>query len=86
VRLSADGVNAECASADGKRCLRNTDPRTCAPWMAQKVDTVANPLPLRCGEQHKRVWGITGYDQRRHWCGPAKQALIARGEAGWMDG
>ncbi|AUI88582.1 hypothetical protein BS333_19965 [Vibrio azureus] len=30
------------------------------------IMAVANPV--MCGEPHKKVWGVTGYDSPRHWC------------------
>lgn len=53
---------------------------SCLPWYGDKVDQMKDLKPLRCGEQHKKAWGFTGYDQKGHWCTPAKQALQEAGE------
>ena len=44
-------------------------------------DLVLNAKPLVCGDQHKNVWGSTGYDSPSHWCSRlrnADQALHAQ--------
>ncbi len=46
----------------------------------QKInfETNSDPRPIKplfCGAQHKKVWGITGYDSPSHWCAIAKKSL-----------
>ncbi|HEY6138232.1 MAG TPA: serine protease [Thermoanaerobaculia bacterium] len=56
--IMADG-NPACASYDQKRCL----------WGASVADLDFSRLkPLVCGEMHRSVWGMTGYEDPRHWC------------------
>jgi hypothetical protein len=86
-RLSSTGV-PECASADGKTCIRALPrlpgdpppaPPTCQLLAAQLNGKVlaarVTLVPLRCGEAHARVWGSTGFDQAGHWCLAARQHL-----------
>jgi len=65
VRVETDG-NLSCYSLDGANCVNAT------PFGSGK--------PLVCGDKHKATWGITGYDQRNHWCNAAYATLFARWE------
>jgi hypothetical protein len=31
--------------------------------------------PLNCGQAHKKIYGITGYDTPNHWCSIADATL-----------
>ena len=75
VRLN--GSDPQCASTDGKQCLRNPGFSTdCLPWQGRKLDTITLK-PLQCGAQHAKVWpGSTGYSEGGHWCNPAKKKLL----------
>jgi len=59
------GVNPACASYDGRNCL----------W-GQGLQQVrySQVRPLVCGERHRSVWGVTGYEDRKHWCSVARAA------------
>jgi hypothetical protein len=75
VRMGSAGV-PECASADGMKCSRAPGGSSCAVWASQlntaaaAAETLprAAAQPLRCGADHKRAWGVTGYDTPGHWC------------------
>lgn len=67
VRLEDDG-NISCARwEDSKHCNWNS-----------AVTPPANVRPLVCGAEHKKEWGITGYDHPRHWCNNAYADLYAK--------
>jgi hypothetical protein len=34
--------------------------------------------PLVCGEEHRARWGVTGYENLKHWCSLAKRLSVAR--------
>lgn len=57
----------ECASLDGKVCLRGGN-KTCQAWVKEFTSGKVRPKPLTCGAAHKAVYGITGYDTPGHWC------------------
>ncbi|HKS21594.1 MAG TPA: serine protease [Thermoanaerobaculia bacterium] len=60
--IMPDG-NPACASYDQKTCL----------WGATVADLDLSKLkPLACGEMHRSVWGVTGYEDPKHWCRLAK--------------
>ena len=62
-RITASGDPA-CASYDGQNCL----------WGQGLKQVQLNRVrPLVCGANHKAKWGVTGYEDRRHWCNRAKQ-------------
>lgn len=56
--ISADG-NPACASYDGANCL----------W-GQKMSDIdfAKVRPLACGAAHRRLYGVTGFEDPKHWC------------------
>jgi len=57
------GDNPECASYNGRDCL----------WGQAMNQIRFNEVhPLMCGADHRAKWGITGYDNPRHWCSLAK--------------
>jgi hypothetical protein len=55
--------NPECASYDGRNCL----------W-GQAMNTIrfGDVRPLVCGADHRTKWGVTGYNDPRHWCSLAR--------------
>src|SRR5215813_9822490 len=55
--------NPACASYNGRDCLWG---QTSSQINFDKV------RPLICGEDHHSKWGVTGYDNPRHWCSLAK--------------
>jgi len=60
--ITPDG-NPACASYDGNGCL----------WGQTYDDIDFSKLkPLECGDMHKALWGVTGYDDPKHWCSVAK--------------
>lgn len=63
----------ECASLDGKACLRGRGTTSCQAWVKELTSGKAQAKPLTCGPAHKAVHGITGYDTPGHWC----SALLA---------
>jgi trypsin-like peptidase len=55
--------NPACASYDGSGCLWGV------PY--EQIDW-ARVKPVVCGEVHKSIWGVTGYEDPKHWCSLAK--------------
>jgi hypothetical protein len=81
VRMSSSG-HPECASINGKKCLRATwglvkGAKTCGDMAARlnrDSKAAGQPLvPLQCGPKHLQAWTITGYDQPGHWCNVARE-------------
>jgi hypothetical protein len=60
--------SAACASYNGRDCLWNVP--------KNKID-FSRVRPLVCGQMHRSVWGVTGYEQSSHWCS-ITQALRSR--------
>jgi len=58
------GGNAACASYNGRDCL----------W-GQNLNQIRfdRVRPLVCGADHRAKWGVTGFEDRRHWCNLAKR-------------
>jgi hypothetical protein len=66
--IMPDG-NPACASYDGGGCL----------WGVPPADLDLNRLkPLVCGDQHRARWGVTGYEDPKHWCNVAKTVSLYR--------
>ncbi|MCW5255861.1 phosphatidylinositol-specific phospholipase C domain-containing protein [Verminephrobacter aporrectodeae subsp. tuberculatae] len=65
VSLSSNGVDPQCASNDGIRCLRGVSSAE-----ATRATTV-----LVCGQDHRAKWGSTGYENRSHWCSIARDKV-----------
>ena len=58
------GNNPACASYNGRDCL----------WGVSSDRIEFNRVqPLVCGSRHKAVWGVTGYENPRHWCNLARR-------------
>lgn len=53
------GGNPECASYDGRSCL----------W-GQSIGDIdfTKVRPLVCGPVHRKLYGVTGYEDPNHWC------------------
>jgi hypothetical protein len=52
-----------CASYDGRACL----------WGQVRKQINFNQVqPLVCGADHKKIWGVTGYEDPKHWCSLAR--------------
>jgi hypothetical protein len=65
-RIMASG-NPACASYDGQNCL----------WGQNKSQIqFARLHPLVCGANHRAVWGVTGYENPRHWCNLARRVAV----------
>jgi hypothetical protein len=55
--------NAACASYDGENCL----------WGVRYDDIDFRKVkPMVCGEGHRARYGVTGYEDPRHWCSLAR--------------
>src|SRR5262245_17134763 len=54
-----EGGNPACASYDGRSCL----------W-GQKMSDIdfARVKPLMCGAAHRKLYGVTGFEDPKHWC------------------
>jgi hypothetical protein len=62
-RLSPSG-DPQCLSLDGRSCWKDSQ-QTCY----DKVESPGKPTTtLTCGAQHKKIWGVTGYEDKSHWC------------------
>ena len=70
VRRNADSMDIECASTDGKNCM--TEIKNCEEALANILDNEMKPLI--CGENHKQIYGTTGYAPGT-WCSNANDAL-----------
>ena len=56
--ITTDG-NPACASYDGAKCL----------W-GKKMGEIdfSKVRPLACGAEHRRLYGVTGFEDPKHWC------------------
>lgn len=59
----ADG-NPACASYDASGCLWGRS--------YEQID-FRRVRPLVCGEEHRAKWGVTGYEDPKHWCALARR-------------
>ena len=60
--VTADG-NPACASYDAASCL----------WGSKLADIDFSKVkPLVCGAAHRRLYGVTGFEDPRHWCSLAR--------------
>lgn len=67
MRIDPVSGNVQCLSYDARNCQWGTTD------LSQiRINEVR---PLSCGEDHKRVWGGTGYDSPTHWCNTVKNSL-----------
>jgi hypothetical protein len=65
-----------CPAMLTSRVLRDVD--SDAPCLLRAVSCNISGIaakPLRCGADHKRAWGITGWDTPGHWCHRASDRL-----------
>lgn len=62
------GGNAACASYDGANCL----------W-GQKIGDIdfTKVKPLVCGAAHRKLYGVTGFEDPNHWCNLALRTQTA---------
>ncbi len=61
--IMPDG-NPACASYNAATCL----------WgLSYEQLDFARLRPLVCGEMHRARWGVTGYEDPKHWCNLAKK-------------
>ena len=57
------GGNPACASYDGQNCL----------WGKTQDEINFNQVrPLVCGRDHRAKYGVTGYEDPKHWCNLAR--------------
>jgi hypothetical protein len=68
--IMPDG-NPACASYDAAICLWGVS--------YEKID-FARLRPLVCGQMHRARWGVTGYEDPKHWCNLAKKIRYNRRE------
>lgn len=63
-----EGGNPACASYDGTNCL----------W-GQKMSDIdfAKVKPLICGAAHRKLYGVTGFEDANHWCNLALRGASA---------
>lgn len=69
-RIMSDG-NPACASYNAASCL----------WGVtyDKLD-LSRLRPLVCGDAHRARWGVTGYEDPKHWCSIARRLRPVRAE------
>jgi hypothetical protein len=61
------GGNPACASYNGRDCL----------WGLNNNQIDFNRVhPLICGAGHRAVYGITGYEDSRHWCSVTSRSAV----------
>jgi len=63
LRLNTAG-DVECMATDGANCLWSTN--NCNGILASYGS--ASLSPLSCGDVHRRIYGMPGYDVPAHWC------------------
>lgn len=69
IRRLANG-DIQCMSENGRDCYWSVNNEGC------KASLLAPPsTTFTCGDQHKSVWGVTGYDDPTHWCAKGKTLL-----------
>jgi hypothetical protein len=63
--ITQDG-NPACASYDGRSCL----------W-GQSIGDIDFPKvrPLVCGAGHRKLYGVTGFEDPNHWCNLALKKM-----------
>jgi hypothetical protein len=54
-----NGGNPACASYDGANCLWGKS--------ASEID-FSKIRPLVCGADHRKLYGVTGFEDQNHWC------------------
>ena len=65
--IMSDG-NPACATYDGSNCL----------WgVAMGSIDFSKVKPLVCGAQHRRLYGVTGFEDPNHWCNLALKGSAA---------
>lgn len=62
--------NPACASYDGSGCLWGVN--------YDQID-FSRVQPLVCGQEHRVRWGMTGYEDPKHWCSLARTMRGQRG-------
>ncbi|MCW5258224.1 phosphatidylinositol-specific phospholipase C domain-containing protein [Verminephrobacter aporrectodeae subsp. tuberculatae] len=71
VSLSSNGVDPQCASNDGINCLLG----------ASLADAKRATTAVVCGKDHQAKLGVTGYENKSHWCSMARDKITRdRGE------
>jgi hypothetical protein len=60
-----NGKDVQCASLDGRKCWSEGN---CTSKLKQLARATKEPATLTCGEDHRKVWGFSGYEEVRHWC------------------
>jgi len=61
------GGNPACASYNGRDCL----------WGQNKSQIdFSRVRPLVCGANHRAIYGVTGYEDPKHWCNLARGQRI----------
>lgn len=71
VRRNAN-QDVECMTLDGANCQFHASSVECAATAANPPTTAKG---LACGEDHKALYGVTGYDDPLHWCAIASKAM-----------
>jgi len=61
------GGNPACASYNGRDCLLGQN--------KSQID-YSRVRPLVCGANHRAIYGVTGYEDPKHWCNLARGQRI----------
>jgi len=72
--------DVQCMSLNQRDCMWVGNQTECQQLIEQYDKDHNNPnakliKPLVCGQEHQKVWGITGYDNPNHWCARGQQLL-----------
>jgi hypothetical protein len=76
LRINAETGDVECLSYDGKNCVNDYKSKYGNNMTNIKSDEVKS---LQCGADHKRQWGMNGYDDTNHWCSKAYREFAKMG-------
>lgn len=70
--------NIECMSYDGTNCLwlfNITDTINCTNEINNSKNNSKKIIPLKCGKDHMRKYGETGYTNPNHWCSIGRENM-----------
>lgn len=76
-RVNRKSGNTECMSVNAKDCLV-AHPRSCQNIRASPPRKLR---PLSCGDAHRKVWGMTGYEGAGHWCNTFRNIYLDNARA-----
>jgi hypothetical protein len=75
--LDKESGDVQCLSYDGLNCLWGfVDAANDNPTYSKK-DPI---IPLKCGEQHMKLYNSTGYNDTNHWCAKVYNQLMTNSQ------